>query len=49
MNANQHVIATLRRQRVVFNAAGAGIEDGDADDDCDDIMMMTTKSSGDMV
>ena len=26
-----------------FSAAGAGIEDGDADVDSDDIMMMTTK------
>ena len=43
MNTTQYVIGTLRRQRVVFNAAGSGIEDGDADDDYDDIMMMTTK------
>ena len=43
MNANQYVIATQRRQRVIFSAAGAGIEDGDADVKSDDIMMMTTK------
>ena len=40
MNVNQYVIATLRRQRVIFSAAVAGIEDVDADVD---IMMMTTK------
>ena len=40
MNANQYVIATLRRQRVIFSAAGTG--DGDADVDSD-ITMMTTK------
>ena len=38
MNVNQYVIATLRRQRVIFSAAVAGIEDVDADvnDDDDD-------------
>ena len=43
MTANQYVTATLRRQRVIFSTAGACIEDGDADVDSDDIMMMTTK------
>ena len=43
MNANQYVIATLRRQRVIFSAAGTGIEDGGADVDSDDITMVTTK------
>ena len=43
MNVNQYVIATLRRQRIIFSAAVAGAEDVDADVDCDDIMMMTTK------
>ena len=40
INVNQYVIATLRKQRVIFSAAVAGIEDVDADVD---IMMMTTK------
>ena len=43
MSANQYVIATLRRQPVIFSAAGTGIKDGDADVDSDDITMMTTK------
>ena len=43
MNVNQYVIATLRRQREFSSAAVAGVEDVDADVDCDDIMMMTTK------
>ena len=43
MNANQYVIATLRRQRVSFSAAGADIEDGVTNVESDDILMMTTK------
>ena len=36
MNVNHYVIATLWRQRVMFSAAGAGIEDGNADVHSDD-------------
>ena len=43
MNANQYALGTLRRQRVIFSAAGTGIEDGDTDVDSDDITMMMTK------